>query len=276
MLLIEVIVWAGLGLIFGSFINVLILRHGTGKTVGGRSECLSCAQTLTWLDLWPILSWVAFGGKCRSCGSAISLQYPLVEASTMGLFVLMGLAPVPLGVKIVGCAVILLMTAIAVYDLYHTIIPNAWVYPLIPLSLLYVFLAHPLVDAYSLVYFGIAGPLAALPLFILWAVSSGTWMGFGDVKLALPVGWILGPALGVQSILVAFFIGAIVGIVLLSLPRLVAVFHMLRIRGPRIHRLGYTMRSEVPFGPFVIVSFFILWFAALYAIDLPLPPVLLS
>lgn len=275
MLMFDAFVWAGFGLIFGSFANVLILRHGTGKSINGRSACLSCATTLTWVDLWPILSYVASQGRCRTCGSRISMQYPLVELTTMLLFVLVGLAPIPLLAKVVSAGIVVFMIAITVYDLYHTIIPDRWVYVLSLLALIYIPLMHPLEGTQTLYAF-MAGPLSALPLFVLWGISRGAWMGFGDVKLALPVGWILGPLLGLQAILVAFFLGAIVGVALILFPQVVAVFHTRSSGGAQALSVGYTMKSEVPFGPFVIVSFFTLWFAALYAVQLPLPPVLLS
>ena len=73
------------GLIIGSFLNVVILRRGT-KPMSGRSVCLSCGRTIAWYDNIPLLSYLALRGRCRACGSRISMQYPLVEASTALLF----------------------------------------------------------------------------------------------------------------------------------------------------------------------------------------------
>src|SRR3989344_9700256 len=82
------------GLIVGSFLNVLILRWGT-RPLTGRSACMSCGRTIPWYDLVPVFSWILLGGQCRSCGSRISLQYPLVESVTGLLFFFIGLAQLP-------------------------------------------------------------------------------------------------------------------------------------------------------------------------------------
>src|SRR5680860_1900327 len=68
-----------LGLIVGSFLNVVILRHNTGASLGGRSGCFSCGHNLTWYELVPVVSFLALRGRCNHCGCKISRQYPLVE-----------------------------------------------------------------------------------------------------------------------------------------------------------------------------------------------------
>jgi Bacterial Peptidase A24 N-terminal domain len=77
------------GLIVGSFFNVVIIR-GTGALIG-RSACMSCGKTLAWYDMVPVVSWFLLRGRCRTCGSALSIQYPLVEGATAILFALVGL-----------------------------------------------------------------------------------------------------------------------------------------------------------------------------------------
>ena len=67
------------GTILGSFLNVVILRHNSGMTTGGRSMCFSCGKTLHWHELLPVVSYVMLRGKCSQCKSGISLQYPVVE-----------------------------------------------------------------------------------------------------------------------------------------------------------------------------------------------------
>ena len=106
-----------------------------------------------------------------------------------------------------------LLIAVAVYDLRHRMVPNAFVYPFIALSLVPLFVSFP-----GPSFFGIdglralAGPLIAAPLFLLWAFSRGRWIGFGDVKLALGMGWLLGLAGGVTALMLAFWSGAAVGL----------------------------------------------------------------
>src|SRR4051812_6530095 len=115
------------GLIIGSFLNVVILRHDE-RGISGRSACMSCERTLTWIDLIPVFSWIALRGKCRTCKAAISIQYPLVEVTTGILFALVGNAffynisyysSTHSFVLMAYFSMIALLIAITVYDYYH-------------------------------------------------------------------------------------------------------------------------------------------------------------
>lgn len=269
----EVAAFAALGLIIGSFLNVLILRYGR-KSIGGRSECRDCGQRLSWRDLIPVVSWVALRGRCRYCGARISIQYPLVELATALLFALVAGLPLSLGIiyTLLLSGIAALLLAIAVYDLYHTIIPDPWVYAFIALSL---FTAGPLflLGSTSVPVYLFSGPLAALPLFALWAVSHGRWMGFGDVKLALGIGYLLGPLLGILSVFFAFIIGAVVSVgILIPLPYIISFVRNLGITSLAQTRKGFTMGSEIPFGPFLVSSCLIVWFTSWYGVDLSAIP----
>ena len=81
-------VFFGFGIIIGSFLNVIILRYNTHKTFGGRSACMSCTKKLHWYELIPIFSFVGLKGRCQTCKTKISWQYPLVELATGVMFVL--------------------------------------------------------------------------------------------------------------------------------------------------------------------------------------------
>src|SRR3989344_713404 len=191
------LVFGLLGLVIGSFLNVLILRWGT-KSLLGRSSCMSCGTVIPWYDLVPVFSWIFLRGHCRHCKSVISVQYPLVEAGTGVIFALIGAAPIQLSFKILALPIAALLLAIAVHDLYTTVIPDLWVWTLHALALLSVFLSQ-----YSILhtpYSLLVGPIAALPLFAMWYVSDGRWMGLGDAKLALSIGWLLGVQGGVTAI----------------------------------------------------------------------------
>ncbi|MDB5238560.1 MAG: prepilin peptidase leader peptidase (prepilin peptidase) / N-methyltransferase [Candidatus Kaiserbacteria bacterium] len=261
------------GLIAGSFLNVVILRHGA-KSLDGRSQCMSCGVQLKWYDLVPVISWVALRGKCRACHSSISIQYPLVELASGVSFVLIGTSQETFGlVTPFYFAVAAFMIVIAAYDIRHTIIPDEWAYMFAILAAVTSIMA-PLY-AGSFLFLILAGPLAALPLFLLWLVSGGSWMGLGDAKLALGIGWLLGPVYGPAAIMGAFVIGAVISVgILLPLPHARAYLHRLRA-GKGIARLrgghtGLTMTSEVAFGPFLVASAFLTWMLLLYHVPLPL------
>ncbi len=255
------------GLIVGSFLNVIILRHGV-RSIGGRSGCMSCGRQLLWYDMIPVLSWVLLRGRCRGCAGSISLQYPLVEAATGVLFASIGAVPF-FGIfyKILFCIIAAILVCITVYDFLHTIIPDSWAYVFDALAFLVMGPVFLVGQTPPLLYL-LAGPLAALPLFALWLFSQGKWMGLGDAKLALGIGWLLGPALGLFAIFGAFVIGAIVSVgILLPLPHITRALYTSGITLRQKPAGGFTMKSEIPFGPFLILSCIIIWFATLYGID---------
>ncbi len=236
------------GLLVGSFLNVLILRVNTGKSVGGRSSCMSCGHQLTTLDLIPVFSYVFLFGKCRHCGSRISLQYPLVELSTAVLyglsayvywplftdnpnsFSVYSLLPMSLMFVIMS-----LLIAVSVYDLRHKIIPDQFVYPLIVFSGIWHFITFGSILDFNADFW--AGPIFFAVFALLWLVSRGRWMGLGDAKLVLAIGLLLGLLLGLGALMLAFWSGAIVGIIMLLLSK-----------------SSITMKSEIPFAPFLILG----------------------
>src|SRR3989344_6099003 len=207
------IVFGLFGLIVGSFLNVVILRFGE-RSVGGRSACPNCNAQLRALDMVPVLSWIFLRGRCRYCGAHISIQYPLVEAVTAAFFAAIGASSLPLISMVLALPIAALLICIFVYDLKHKLIPDIWVWLFIALALLYGFLNSQFIILNSI----LSGPVAALPILFLWYVSkpftghAAQWMGFGDVKLALGLGWLLGFPLGFVSVFLAFIIGAIVSV----------------------------------------------------------------
>lgn len=267
---------AGLfGLIIGSFINVLVLRRGA-LSLSGRSHCFSCGAQIHWYDNLPVLSWLLLRGRCRTCRSGISVQYPLVEALTAALFAaaahgsgedLLALSLLDAGLLLLQGAFIALLVAISVYDMRHTIIPDAWSYLAALCALAIALLERPENILFTL----LAGPAAAAPLFFLWYVSRGRWMGLGDPKLALSIGFFLGPIYGLMAVFYAFIVGAVVSVfILLPLPHVLAFAQKQGIRLWHGSGARFTMKSEVGFGPFLALAFFIVWFSLLYHLPLPL------
>ncbi|MDD5050413.1 MAG: prepilin peptidase [Candidatus Pacebacteria bacterium] len=242
------------GLIVGSFLNVVILRYNTGTTIGGRSYCFSCGKTLHWYELIPLLSFLIQLGKCRSCKAKISWQYPLVELSTGILFALTLLSfPVfssrDLFILFFYLIIESILIVITVYDLRHKIIPDALVYTFAFLSLGAIFVPALHATRYTF-YDLLAGPILFLfPFFLLWFISKGRWMGLGDAKLSLGIGWFLGLAYGISAIILGFWIGAGVSLLLLLVQKIA------KGKTPLISGLGnLTMKSEIPFGPFLILG----------------------
>lgn len=262
-MILAAVVFGGFGLIVGSFLNVLIIRHGA-RSLGGRSACMACGAQLKWYDMIPVVSWIVLQGKCRHCFARISIQYPLVETVTAILFGLIGASSLLFLGKILDCVIAAVLIAIAVYDIRHTIIPDAWVWSFNALTLISLFVFPLQATSYQL-HAILAGPIAASPLFALWLFSRGRWMGLGDAKLALGIGWLLGPSMGIVAVFFAFVVGAVVSVgVLLPLPYLIrtlGITSLDKLRG------GFTMRSEIPFGPFLIFSCIIIWLSLLYEID---------
>lgn len=237
----------GLGLIVGSFLNVVILRLNTGRSIAkGRSKCARCSTTLSWYELVPVFSFLGLRGKCKSCKTPISFQYPLVELLTAITFVLLytkiilsgGLTIVSI-VSFVGSATLAsLLIVMMIYDLKHKIIPNKIVYPFIAIAGLSIIWKSLTISGFLFVPAILSSIILAAPFFFLWFFSKGKAMGFGDVKLALGIGAIVGIAGSISVFLLSFWIGAIVGLLLMA-----------------SSRAG--MKSEIPFAPFLIIAVFI-------------------
>lgn len=266
------------GLIIGSFLNVVVLRHGTGRGLAGRSACFSCGHRLSWYELVPVVSWLVQRGRCRACGSRVSWQYPAVEGFTACTFAAVATVSTPAAIHLLVLAAAGLLIAIAVYDLKHTIIPDSWAYAFAIVAVAISGSALvPDGTLYEWAMLAVAGPVTASPLWALWRISHGTWMGLGDAKLMLGAGWLLGPAGGLVALLGGFVLGATVSVaVLLPLPQyrrvIVSVMHAASLSGrtmPRtMNSASWNMRSEVPFGPFLIASCFLVWYMQLAGVPI--------
>ncbi len=237
------------GTIVGSFLNVVALRHNTGLPIArGRSQCFSCGKMLHWYELFPVFSFIFLGGKCSACKSKISWQYPLVELVTGLLFLVtflqVGLSPF----IFYYFFVISILIVISIYDFKHKIIPDSWsfIFGVVTLAFsLFSFFYlrnNDLLDV-------LAGPILALPFALLWLVSGGRWIGLGDAKLAVGIGFMLGLARGISALVLAFWIGAGVSLLLIISQRVLS-----------LSSKNLTMKSEIPFGPFLIVGTLLAFF----------------
>lgn len=249
------LVWFLFGTIFGSFLNVLVLRYHSGRSILGRSHCASCNKALTYKELVPVFSFILLKGHCSSCGSRVSYQYPIVEIISGVMFVLVASLALPVFSTIFLIIIFWLLLFISVYDLNHTIVPNEAVYLVAILSIIFSsgLSNNPLVGQIM------AGLILAAPFYILWKLSSGKWMGLGDAKVALAIGFLLGLQNGLSAIIISFWVGAVVSI-------LVLFFNWQRkLRLMRNSKLKLSLRArtigvEVPFAPFMAISTFIVFF----------------
>ncbi|MEX0652404.1 MAG: prepilin peptidase [Candidatus Paceibacterota bacterium] len=254
------------GTLVGSFLNVVILRFNTGKGLTGRSQCQSCGRTLTASSLIPVLSYVWLRGSCKVCGSKISLQYPLVETLTGVLFLLVFFKAITVFETILALVVTGILVVITVYDFKHSIILDSFVYWFAGISFVALFI-NPETVSYvqPSLYALIAGPILALPIWFLWIISRGTWIGLGDAKLFLGVGWFLGLSGGVSAFALSFWVGAVVSGLLIFLSM------VLRTRKLNLLAKDLTIKTEIPFAPFIILSFFIVYFFEFNLITLITP-----
>ena len=241
------------GTIIGSFLNVVILRYNTGNSVfKGRSRCFSCGKTLRWYELVPVFSFLIQRGKCRKCKTKISWQYILVEMTTGLLFLLIFNFQFSIFNTVYLWILASLLIIISVYDLRHFIIPDlfVWVFNFFAffnvfgiLNLEFVWKLE--IVNWKLIGLNILGGLIFFSFFAsLWYVSKGKWMGFGDAKLALGLGWFLGFFNMIWGFAFSFWIGTVFSIFLLTL------------RGGKV-----TLKSKIPFAPFLVagslLSFFL-------------------
>ncbi len=246
------------GTVVGSFLNVVSIRWNTGKGVNGRSKCMTCDRELHWFELIPLVSFMVQNGACRKCESKISWQYPLVEFLAGAIFVMIFMAFPPLTYTMALVTFIQVLAAcflvvIVVYDIKHKIIPDSLAFSFDALALASLFVGGmswwhmPSLEALA------AGPLLALPFALLWLVSRGTWMGLGDAKIVIGIGWFLGINAGINAIILAFWIGAFVSIIWL--------FYTYK---------RFKAKTEIPFGPYLILGMYLVMIFGVQVIDIGL------
>lgn len=227
-----------LGLVIGSFLNVVAHRVPRGESVvSPPSACPRCGTPIRNRHNIPVLGWLVLKGRCFDCGLPISARYPVVEAATGLLFGLAALRfsdrPMLLAAYLAFAA---LGVALALIDLDVRRLPNALVLPAYPVLAALLVLGT---DPHSLLRAAI-GALVLFAFFFAVAMAAPGAIGFGDVKLAGVVGGMtafLSWGAFLTSALAGFLLGALAGVMLIA--------------GRRAER-----SSAIPFGPFMLLGAF--------------------
>jgi leader peptidase (prepilin peptidase)/N-methyltransferase len=225
------IVVSVLGLCIGSFINVVIYRLPRGESIAaGRSHCTHCGKMIAWYDLFPLVSYLLLGGRCRNCRAPISWCYPLVEGLTAGLFLALYLhfGPTPALLKYLFLSA--LLVAVSFIDLEHFLIPNSLVFAGVIFGIGISFFVRDV--SYWSALTGIVSCSGFL--FVVSLISQGG-MGLGDVKLVMVTGLFLGWPLAAVGLLIGICAGGLLGIGLLATG----------IKG---------RKDPIPFGPFIALG----------------------
>jgi leader peptidase (prepilin peptidase) / N-methyltransferase len=248
------------GACIGSFLNVVIYRYNTGMSINGRSQCFSCGRQLRWFDMFPILSFLYFRAKCRKCKSKISWQYPIVELLTAVLFLIIFRIDGFSSVLIFDLIVFSLLVVMTVYDIRHKIIPDGLVVLFVVSGLAKMLVPLAYGGSFSLIDF-LSGFIFFIPFYLLWKISDGKWIGLGDGKLAIGIGAFLGFSFGLTAIVVGFWAGALFGLSYLALQRICGSVWFSRTKlGLFFTRNSLTMKSELPFAPFLILGVLLVFF----------------
>ena len=227
----QIALLAMAGAAVGSFINVLAYRLPRGESlVRPRSRCPACGVQIHAYDNVPVISWVALGGRCRSCGGAISPRYPIVEALTASLFAAVGMQTEMSAELWPGLALMATLVTVAATDIEHRIVPNKVVATSALAALALWGLADPSRLPENLIAAACAGGF-----LLIAAIAYPAGMGMGDVKLAGVMGLYLGRAVG-PAMLIAFGVGTLVGIAIM------------------VAHGGAARKQAIPFAPFLALG----------------------
>ena len=227
----AIAVLAALGLLVGSFLNVVVHRLPRGESLSRpRSRCVGCGVQIAAYDNIPVVSWLVLRGRCRHCGEPISVRYPLIEALTGVTFAAVAAVSGVHAELALYLPFAALLIAVAAIDLEHRIVPNKLVGP----AAIYAVVAWAAVDLDFLPEARAAGG-GACACLLLAALAYPAGMGMGDVKLAGAIGLYLGLSV-IPALLVAFLAGSVVGIAIV-------------VRDGRDAR-----KTGVPFAPFLALG----------------------
>lgn len=235
-----------LGLCMGSFANATVWRlHNKKNIAKDRSECEQCHHKLAWFDLIPLVSWLSLGGKCRYCRAPIRKEIIFTEVVTGLLFVasywwwpqnITAFYPeLTFGLWLVALTMLIILF---LYDMKWLLLPDKVMFPLIATGVLMMFVRISEQGSWLPIFESLYAVTILSGLYlVLFLVSKGKWVGFGDVKLGL----FLGLGLGTWPLaLLCLFLANCIGCLFV-------------IPGMLVGKLRRS--SRVPFGPFLILGF---------------------
>lgn len=226
----ELLVFAIIGLCFGSFLNVAILRIPKGESINlPSSHCPTCKHPLKLYHNIPLLSWIALRGKCAFCKTSISYQYPLVEFLTMSLFIIIYIHTDSLVQGLMISIIFALLFALSIIDLRYKAVPDILSFPALFIAFA---TSEPLTSLQNGLLF--MGGFALLRMLIS-SLMKREAMGEADIIIAGIIGALLGIKLGCTAI----YISAVIALI---------AFMVVRKRG-----------YELPFIPFLSLGLLITW-----------------
>lgn len=240
-----------IGLVIGSFANVVIWRAPRGESIRGRSRCVNCLSRIAWYDLIPIASFFILRGRCRQCGRGIRWQYPLVELFS-GLIFAISFAVFSQYGLIYWLFILFLLELLLILgitDFNNLILPDALIGLMASGTGIFMiyqkFAANTGYGIYntSLIDNLLSAAVLFVILFIPWLISGGRWLGLGDAKLMGAIGLAFGFVGAVSILYGGVVMGAIVGL-----------FMWLSRRA--------TLKSKLPLGTFVCIASIFYVFAA--------------
>lgn len=226
------------------------------KSREDRSQCLHCGHQLAWYDLFPLVSWLSTRGRCRYCKAQIGSFEPLIELGVAAFFVISYLVWQPSSDDVAGLVQFILwliagvmLAILFAYDYKWFLLPDRITYPLIAVAVAYAGIELSQSSDLVLGLVSLAGSVFIFSglYLVLWLVSSGRWIGFGDVKLGLLLGLLLGKW---ELALLALFLANLIGCIIVI---------------PGLLTKKLTRTTHVPFGPMMIGGFLIaaLWGSAI-------------
>lgn len=228
------------GLFLGSFLFAIADRIGKGQSfIVGRSQCNHCSHVLSWHELVPVLSFLFQAAQCRHCGIRLSFWYPLSEilTSIVLMITVMTFISEHWLLLVTNVLIVLCLLVIFFTDQSHGIIPFPFVFVASFLAVVHI----GFTSSFEQLFFNIVSGLASgLFFLVIFLMTKGKGMGFGDVMYATFMGFFLGFPATFFGLYIAFASGAVVALLLVILKK------------KKLHG------GTVPFGPFLVTGTFIM------------------